>query len=113
MGGEESVNGVTDGSEPPDQPGEPTCAPTSSAMTASRCAAKAPVTASDGEIVSTSKEELQAAPLNGKRLLALWNALPGVDKRRRVGDREVLSISCGRRLKCCRIASRDPTRKAP
>ena len=59
-------------------------------MTASRCAAKAPVTASDGEIVSTSKEELQAAPLTGKRLMALWNALPGVDKRRKVGDREVL-----------------------
>ena len=44
----------------------------------------------DGEIVVASKEELYAAPLNGKRLLALWNALPGVDKRRKVGDREVL-----------------------
>jgi hypothetical protein len=32
------------------------------------------VTVSDGEIVVASKEELQAAPLNGKRLLALWNA---------------------------------------
>ena len=29
-----------------------------------------------------------AAPLGGKRLLALWNALLGVAKRRRVGDRE-------------------------
>ena len=28
--------------------------------------------------------------LSGKRLLALWNALPGVDKRKRVGDRDVL-----------------------
>src|SRR5262249_61031955 len=31
-----------------------------------------------------------AAPLNGKRFLALWNALPGVDKRRKVGDRAAL-----------------------
>jgi hypothetical protein len=51
---------------------------------------EAPATVSDGEIVVTSKEELRAAPLNGKRLLALWNALPGVDKRRKVGDRAVL-----------------------
>jgi hypothetical protein len=49
-----------------------------------------PATVSDGEIVVASKEELQAAPLNGKRLLALWNALPGVEKRRKVGDREAL-----------------------
>jgi hypothetical protein len=32
---------------------------------------------------------LHAAALNGKRLLALWNALPGVEKRK-VGDREAL-----------------------
>ena len=51
---------------------------------------KTPATISDGEIVVASKEELQAAPLNGKRLLALWNALPGVEKRRRVGDRAAL-----------------------
>src|SRR5215469_3595172 len=49
---------------------------------------KVPATVSDGEIVVASKEELQAAPLSGKRLLALWNALPGVDKRRKVGDRK-------------------------
>ena len=51
---------------------------------------KAPATVSEGEIVVASKEELHAAPLSGKRLLALWNALPGVDKRRKVGDREGL-----------------------
>ena len=51
---------------------------------------KAPATVSEGEIVVASKEELHAAPLSGKRLLALWNALPGVDKRRKVGDRDVL-----------------------
>jgi hypothetical protein len=49
-----------------------------------------PVTISDDEIVVTSKEELHAALLNGKRLLALWNALPGVDKRRKVGNRAAL-----------------------
>ena len=51
---------------------------------------KVPTTVSQSEIVVASKEELQTAPLTGKRLLALWNALPGVDKRRKVGDREAL-----------------------
>ena len=49
-----------------------------------------PGAVNDGEMVVSSKEELLAAPLNGKRLLALWNALPGVEKRRRVGDRAAL-----------------------
>ena len=48
----------------------------------------APATVNDGEIAVASKEELHAAPLSGKQLLALWNALPGVEKRRKVGDRE-------------------------
>ena len=47
----------------------------------------APAAMTEGEISVASKEELHAAPLNGKRLLALWNALPGVEKRRKVGDR--------------------------
>ena len=51
---------------------------------------KTPAKVSDGEIVVTSNQELHAAPLNGKRLLALWNALPGVDKKRRIGDRDAL-----------------------
>jgi Protein of unknown function (DUF3489) len=51
---------------------------------------KVPAKVGDGEIVVASKEELQAAPLSGKRLLTLWNALPGVDKRRKVGDRAAL-----------------------
>jgi len=50
----------------------------------------APATVSDGEIVVASNEELHAARLSGKQLLALWNALPGVEKRRKVGDREAL-----------------------
>ena len=40
---------------------------------------KAPATVNDGEIAVASNEELHAAPLSGKRLLALWNALPGVE----------------------------------
>ena len=47
-------------------------------------------TVTEGEIAVTSKEELQAAPLSGKQLLALWNALPGVEKRKKVGDRAAL-----------------------
>jgi Protein of unknown function (DUF3489) len=49
-----------------------------------------PATMTQGEIAVDSKEELYAAPLSGKRLLALWNALPGVAKRRKIGDREAL-----------------------
>jgi hypothetical protein len=37
-----------------------------------------------------ASEELHAARISGKQLLALWNALPGVEKRRKVGDREAL-----------------------
>src|SRR6266513_3135701 len=51
---------------------------------------KAPATLNDGEIAVASNEELHAAPLSAKRLLALWNALPGVDKRKKVGDRDAL-----------------------
>ena len=47
---------------------------------------EAPATLSDDEVAVASKEQLHAAPLSGKRLLALWNALPGVERRRKVGD---------------------------
>ena len=49
-----------------------------------------PATVNEGEIAVASNGDLHAAPLSGKRLLALWNALPGVEKRRKVGDREAL-----------------------
>src|SRR5215472_9014825 len=49
-----------------------------------------PTALNDGEIAVASNEELQGALLSGKRLLALWNALPGVEKRRKVGDRDAL-----------------------
>src|SRR6267142_5762664 len=49
-----------------------------------------PAAVNEGEIVVASNEELHAAQLSGKRLLALWNALPGVEKRRKVADRDTL-----------------------
>ncbi len=49
-----------------------------------------PAAVNDGEIAVASNEELHATPLSGKRLLALWNALPGVEKRKRVADRDAL-----------------------
>jgi hypothetical protein len=50
----------------------------------------APAIVNNGEIAVASNEELHAAPLSAKRLLALWNALPGVEKRKKVGDRDAL-----------------------
>jgi hypothetical protein len=49
-----------------------------------------PATVNKGEIVVASREELHAARLSGKRLLALWNALPGIEKQTKVGDRDTL-----------------------
>jgi hypothetical protein len=49
-----------------------------------------PAAVNEGEIVVASNEELHAARLSAKRLLALWNALPDVEKRSKVGDREAL-----------------------
>ena len=51
---------------------------------------KALAAVNDGEIAVASNEELHAAPVSGKRLLALWNALPGVEKRRKIGERAAL-----------------------
>src|SRR5256885_14796646 len=49
-----------------------------------------PAAVNEGEIVVASNEELHAARLSGKRLLALWNALPNVEKRKKAGDRDAL-----------------------
>jgi hypothetical protein len=49
-----------------------------------------PATVNKGEIAVASREELHAARLSGKRLLALWNALPNVEKQTKVGDRDKL-----------------------
>ena len=49
-----------------------------------------PAEPGENEIVVASLEELRAARLSGKRLLALWNGLPGVDRLRKIGDRDAL-----------------------
>jgi hypothetical protein len=49
-----------------------------------------PAELDEREIVVASNDELHAAQLSGKRLLTLWNALPGVERRKRVGDRDTL-----------------------
>ena len=49
-----------------------------------------PAAVNEGEIAVASSAEFHAARLSGKQLLALWNALPGVEKRRKVGDLEAL-----------------------
>jgi len=51
---------------------------------------EAPAHLSENEIVVASLDELHAARLNGKRLLALWNGLPGVERLNKLGDREAL-----------------------
>jgi hypothetical protein len=51
---------------------------------------EAPAAVNEGEIVVASNEDLHAAQFSGKRLLALWNALPDIEKRRKVGDRDTL-----------------------
>ena len=50
-----------------------------------------PAGVSEGNIVVASLEELHAARLTGKQLLALWNGLPGAERLTKVGDREVLT----------------------
>ena len=70
---------------------------------------EAPTTVNDGEVAFASKEELHAAPLSGKRLLALWNALPGVEKRRKVGDRAALIDQLWSAIEACRTRNRSPT----
>ena len=74
---------------------------------------KAPAAVNDGEIAVASNEELHAAPLSAKRLLVLWNALPGVEKRKKVGDRDALIDQLWSAIESCRTPSRNPTRSPP
>jgi len=74
---------------------------------------KAPATLNDGEIAVASNEELHAAPLSAKRLLALWNALPDVEKRKKVGDRDALIDQLWSAIEMLPDPSRNPTRSAP
>src|SRR6202035_3373649 len=66
------------------------CASTSSGTTESRCAARRRRQSMTARLPLHRTDELHAAPLSAKRLLALWNALPGVEKRKKVGDRDAL-----------------------
>jgi len=50
-----------------------------------------PAKLAEGEIAVASLDELCAARLSGKRLLALWNGLPGVERLNKIGDREALT----------------------
>ena len=49
-----------------------------------------PVEPGENEIFVASLDELCAARLSGKRLLALWNGLSGADRLSKVGNREAL-----------------------
>src|ERR1700686_3882703 len=51
---------------------------------------EAPAKPGENDIVVASLDELRAARLSGKRLLALWNGLPSVDRLSKVGNREAL-----------------------
>ena len=72
---------------------------------------EAPPELNEGEIAVCSSEELRAAPLSAKRLLALWNALPGVEQRKKVGDREELMDQLWSAIEM--LPTRSPTRKRP
>jgi len=74
---------------------------------------EAPATVNEGEIAVASKEDLHAAPLSGKRLLALWNALPSVEKRRKVGDREALIDQLWSAIEALPDPDRQPDTKGP
>ena len=74
---------------------------------------KAPATLNDGEIAIASNEELHAAPLGAKRLLALWNALPGAEKRRKVGDRDVLIDQLWAAIELLPVPEPQPDAKRP
>jgi len=46
-----------------------------------------PTEPGDGEVLVASLDELRAARLSGKRLLTLWNGLPGAGRLSKIGDR--------------------------
>src|ERR1700751_6123301 len=65
------------------------CASISSGTTELRCAARRRRQSMTAKL-PLHRMRRRAAPLSAKRLLALWNALPGVEKRKKVGDRDAL-----------------------
>ena len=90
LGVKESVSGVTGGGAPLVYQENPLMRIYIIGHDGITLCREAPATVDEGEVAVASKEELHAAPLSGERLLALWNALPGVGKRRTIGDREAL-----------------------
>src|ERR1700720_2838589 len=74
---------------------------------------KMPAAVNDGEIAVASNEELRAAPLSAKRLLALWNALSGVEKRKKVGDRDALIDQLWSAIEALPAPEPQPDRKPP
>ena len=89
---------------------------------------KPPATVNDGEIAVASNEELHAAPLSAKRLLALWNALPGVavanflslfdagqsvPQRKKVGDRDALIDQLWSAIELLPVPEPQPDPKRP
>src|SRR5262244_2826849 len=90
LAGKESVSVGHRRHPPLGQPGDPTHAHLHIGNDGIALCREVPAPLNDGEMIVRSKDELHAAPLNGKRLLALWNALPGVEKRKKVGDRAAL-----------------------
>jgi hypothetical protein len=62
-------------------------------MTGITLCRKAPATVNDGEIAAASNEELHAAPLSGKHLLALWLHVAGSALRtERSESRQLVAI---------------------
>jgi hypothetical protein len=86
--GDESVSVVTVGTVPTQQETPPMRIYIISNDGITLCG-EPPAAVNEGEIVA-SNEELHAARISAKRLLALWSALPDVEKRSKVGDREAL-----------------------
>ncbi|MGA7868719.1 MAG: DUF3489 domain-containing protein [Stellaceae bacterium] len=83
------MSGVT-AEPPPGHSGAPTHAHLYHRQRRDYVGPQGSATVNDSEIAVASNEELHAAPLSARRLLTLWNALPGVEKRKRVGDRDAL-----------------------
>ena len=72
-----------------------------------------PAAVSEGEVAVASNEELRAARLSGKRLLALWNALPGVERRKKVGARDALIDQLWSAIELLPVPEPEPDPKRP
>jgi len=88
--GEESVSGITGGSGPRDQSGEPTHAHIYHRQRRHRALPQGSSHSQRRRDCCRVKGGTARHPAQRQAALALWNALPGVNKRRRVGDRAAL-----------------------